>query len=159
MVLKLLSLKCELDNIESLSVPEDHEWILNVNVGGELRQGVRFSTQNDIEIPNSRGTTNLVIKMDKNAYASITVEALQKTVKTEITSEDSGKSVPLLAVDCRGCDIESWTATGFYSARTPSGTVFDTVDLSEKEWYDVDTETNEPVSITNVETSVQSHRK
>lgn len=159
MVVQLLSLKCDLDNIESLSVPEDHEWMLNVNVGGELRQGVRFSTKDEIEIPNSRGTTNLVIKIDKNAYASITVEAIPKTVKSDITSDDFGKSVPLLAVDCRGCDIESWTAIGFYSARTHSGTVFDNVDLSQKEWYDVDTELNEPVSITNVETSVQWHRK
>ena len=159
MVVQLLCLKCDLDNIDSFSIPEDHEWILNVNVGGELREGVRFSTQNEVEIPNSRGTANLVIKIDKNAYASITVEPLPKIVRTEFGSEDAGKPVPLLAVDCRGCEIEGWAATGFYTAKSVSGTVFENVDLSEKEWYDVDIETNEPVSITNVETSVQSHRK
>ena len=156
MVVQIVSLKCELDNIESLSVPADHEWVFDIRLtaSDEVRTGVKVSTENEVEIPNSRGNTNLVIKVGKNIYATITVEDAPKIVKKEVSLDDSGKRIPLFAVDCRGCEIVAWHPTGYYSAVSVNGTRFDHVDLSEKEWYDVDTETNEPVSITNVESFI-----
>jgi hypothetical protein len=160
MVLQLIKISCELDNLDSFEVPEDHDFIFDIELGiSELRKNVKFTVQTEEEIPNSRGVANIVLKIDKNSFASIRAEPLPKIVKRELCFSDSGKYVALLALECRGCEVKAWKPTGYYKATTSHGTVFEEVDLSSGEWYDVDKETNEPVSITNVQTSIEVYRK
>jgi hypothetical protein len=160
MVIQLVHVTCEIENLHSFVIPEDHEFIFDVELSSsEIRQNVKFTLLNEEEIPNSRGVANLIFKIDKNAYASIKAELLPKTVKRELNSDDSNREVAVLALDCRGCEVRAWKPTGFYRAVSAQGTVFDDVDLSTGEWYDVDPETNEPVSITNVRTSIDVYRK
>jgi hypothetical protein len=159
MVLQVIKVKLDMDNIESFSVPEDHIWNLNVVFPstGETRSGVQLSTNEEVDIPNSRGTANLVIRVEKNVYATLKIDATSKSVKPEVTEEDSekGRFVPLLAIECRGCEIESWAPTGYYRVTSRSGHVFEEVDLSQGEWYEVDPETNEPVSLVSIESRIE----
>lgn len=161
MVLQLIQVSCELDNLSCLVIPADHEWKVDVRLSSddEIRKNISLRSDELHEIPNSRGSANLILSAGKNNYATVTIEQLPKMVSSKIQAESSGKLVTLLAVDCRGCEIVAWHPTGFYEAVSTAGTRFDEVDLSEGEWYDVDTETNEPVSITNVVASIVNHRK
>jgi hypothetical protein len=163
MVLLLLKAHAEMENVESFEFPEDHEWLIDVVIpaSGETRHNVKLSRTEELEIPNSRGLANLILKVDKNVYATIKIEDIPKVTRNKITATDSesGTLVPILGVDCRGCEILAWKPTGFYSATTPTGTNFEEVDLQEGEWYDVDAETNLPVSITNIRSEIEVYRK
>lgn len=161
MVVQVVKFKAEFENVETFTIPEDHEWCFDIVIPstGEVRENVKFSTQEEVEVPNSRGIANLVIKIDRNVHATVTVEQLPKLVKSEFSGDDAGTFVPVLAVDCRGCEIKAWKPTGYYTVTTPSGSKFDEVDLESREWYEVDAEINEPVSVTQVETCIDAHRK
>jgi hypothetical protein len=160
MVVQLLTITCDLEGVRSFSVPDSHEWTLDIVIGhDEVRENIKLCRNDCVDIPNSRGIANIVLNIERGRYATISVEQIRDIVRTDISSDDSGRDVPLLAVECRGCTISAWKPTGFYTVVTESGSVFDEVDLSEKEWYDVDPETNEPISITNVRTSIETYRK
>ncbi len=73
-----------------------------------------------------------------------------------ITDEKSGEWVPCYVVECRGLDIlewcpgnSEWTATAASNAKPVNGAFHLTSD--EPEWYEVDAETGNPISITNAE--------
>ena len=163
MVVQVIKILPEMDHIETLEFPSDHLWCLDVFIpqSGETREGVNICLDEEVEIPNSRGTANLVLKIDKNVLATITITDIPKVTKNLITASDyeSGKYTSVIAFDCRGCEITAWKPTGFYTATTPSGTVFHEVDLQTGEWYDVDSESNLPVSIMSVKSIVEVHRK
>jgi hypothetical protein len=162
MVLQLIKIKLDMENIESFSIPEDHAWKLDVRLTStnDVRMGVDLSAVDEVEIPNSRGMANLVLRVDKNDYATLKIQPLPKIIKSSISATDCEKSdfVPVLAVECRGCEIQSWTPTGYYQVTTRSGSVFDEVDLSQGEWYEVDAETSEPVSIVSFSSKIDVHR-
>jgi hypothetical protein len=161
MVVQLIQISCDLENLESFRIPVDHEWTFDLRLTSddEVCKNVTLTTEDVQGIPNSRGSANLILSAGKNNYATITVEALPKVVNAEFGANESGKQVVVLALDCRGCEIIAWKPTGFYEAVSTAGTTFGEVDLSECEWYDVDPETNEPVSITNVVTSIVNYKK
>ena len=163
MVFQLIKACIELDNVETLEFPEDHEWCVDVFLpgSGEVRENVVLSRSEDLEIPNSRGTANVVIKVDKNIYATIKIEDVPKVTTRSISAADAenGKYVPLLGVDCRGCELKAWKPTGFYTATSPDGKVFDEVDLQNGEWYDVDPETNLPVSVMSIKSQIDVYRR
>lgn len=154
MVIQLLKVRAELDNIESLEFPKDHLWCFDVSIpqAGEVRKGVQFSIDDESEVPNSRGTANLILKVDKNFYATVSILDLPKETRNSISSEDSeaGQYVAIAAFECRGCELEKWNPTGYYTITTPCGEKFEEVDLSTGEWYEVEQETNTPVSVISV---------
>ena len=163
MVVQVIKVLPELDNIESLDFPSDHEWSIDVEVSGlgEIKESVLISRQNEVEVPSSRGTANLVFKVDKNHHATISVVDIPKVTKSTIQREDadSGKYTAVIGFDCRGCEVKAWIPTGFYKARTPSGFEFDEVDLASGEWYDVEPESNLPVGILSVKYKIETFRK
>lgn len=160
MVVQVIWAKAEFENVASLQIPGDHEWVLDVEVGGELRKGVTVCAREILEVPNSRGTANLVIKVDKNIFATINIVDIPKVVKSsEITCSDEGL-VPVLGLECRGCEIRGWSPTGFYQAKSAlSDTVFPEVDLQTGEWCDFDAEGGQPVSILNFQCEVLNLKK
>lgn len=163
MVVLLVKAHPDMENVEAFEIPDDHEWNLDIFIPstGELRENVKLTRTEEIEIPNSRGTCNLLLKVDKNVYATLLIENIPKVTRSVIGSEEgeTGKAVPVLAVDCRGCEIKSWKPTGYYKVTTPTGTVFDEVDLQSGEWYDVDPESNILVSIMSMKSTIEVYRK
>ena len=163
MVVQLLKVLPEFDNVESLEFPSDHQWCVDVEVqgSGEIRESVRISRVEEVEVPSSRGTANLILKVDKNQYASISIIDIPKVTTNIISVDqaDSGKYTAVVAFDCRGCEIKSWRPTGFYSAKTPNGTEFDEVDLQTGDWYDVEVDTNLPVGVLSVKHAIEQFRK
>ena len=153
----------EFDNVESLEFPPDHQWCLDIELqgSGELRESVLISRNEEVEVPSSRGTANLILKVDKNQYASISIIDVAKLTSSTIhaTDADSGKYTPVVAFDCRGCEIKSWKPTGYYTVKTANGAEFDEVDLQSGEWFDVDVDTNLPVGVLSVKYEIEQFRK
>ena len=163
MVVVLLKILPELDNIESFEISSDHQWCLDIELqgSGELRESVKISRAEEVEVPSSRGTANMILKVDKNHYASITIMDIPKVTTNTILAGDAdcGKYTGVVAFDCRGCEIKAWKPTGFYTVKTPNGTEFDEVDLQTGDWYDVETDTNLPVGVLSVKYVIEPFRK
>ncbi|KAI8907806.1 UPF0587 protein C1orf123, partial [Gorgonomyces haynaldii] len=124
-----LHIKAELSNITDLKPGPDYEY-----------------KEDEVEMPNSRGTTMLSMKCQFcNSWGSIDLEP--KTLKP-YTIENSGQFSPFLMIEGRGWEPVEFIPWGGFEARGPeSGTVFSEVDLTEKEWTDYDEKQGESVEI------------
>ncbi|KAL8429215.1 hypothetical protein Efla_006204 [Eimeria flavescens] len=77
MVRLLLRMKAELENVESVEFPPDYTYNIDVTQSGgsEEKKGVTLSAAEEFEIPNSRGTANLVMRFGGGkSVATINVE-------------------------------------------------------------------------------------
>ncbi|RCK54881.1 hypothetical protein Cantr_04585 [Candida viswanathii] len=110
------------------------------------------------EISGSRGDASFIFRCRecKNEH-SINIVPTGEKLRAEEEEEEEGKGrkkdkwVSLLEIDSRGLDFLRFVPNGeFQCVGTETGTVFDEVDLSEGEWYDVDENTNDEVSIVDV---------
>lgn len=157
MVFQLVKARADLDNIEYVSVPLDHDWRLDVEIDGEVRKNILVCRENIFEIPNSRnGFTNLLLKVDKNVYATITILDLPSIGGWKLGDEEKG----IVCFECRGCSILDWHPSGFYTAKSAnSNHLFTSVDLDEGEWCDFDPESKSSVSILNVTSRVEVFKK
>lgn len=153
-----MKVRAEIENIETLEFPRDHQWCFDIRVPqtGEVRHGVKFSIDDESEVPNSRGMAHLILKVDKNCHATVSILDLPKEIRYFINPVDSesGTFVPIAAFECRGCELEKWNPTGYYTITTPCGEKFEEVDLSTGEWYDVEKDTNMPVSVISVDSQL-----
>ena len=77
-------------------------------------------------------------------------------VPRDITSDDSGEYVPVLAMECRGLEPYAFHPMGNeFKVISEGGAVFDDdVDLSEGDWADYDEENNCSVSINEFESKI-----
>ncbi|KAF4693006.1 hypothetical protein FOZ60_011997 [Perkinsus olseni] len=60
------------------------------------------------------------------------------------------EEVPLIAFECRGCEITKWHPERGYTAVSEGGTVFDDVDLSD-DWCDYDADNDAAVGVYDLE--------
>jgi len=66
--------------------------------------------------------------------------------------EDSNKFKNIIAFDCRGLMIVDFSPrNGFKCRGVESNTVFEDINLEEKEWVDYDDRQNQPVGIYEVQ--------
>ncbi|KAK6457233.1 uncharacterized protein RJT20DRAFT_127413 [Scheffersomyces xylosifermentans] len=99
------------------------------------------------EISGSRGEASFVFRCKecKAEHSAAITRTAQK-----LTAEDK-KPVPILEIDARGLDFESFIPEGkFQAVGLESGTKFEEVDLEDNEWYDYDDKAGAEVSITDV---------
>ena len=159
----ICSLKCELENVSSLSV-RDSVWTLDVKNGSsdETRKGVTIDADDEIDVEGSRASANLVSKFHdaiEKAHASILPSDDKKAKVRSMTSEDSGEWVPFLAIEARGLEITAVHLGGDnFTLVTSGGTTF-IPDLSEPDWAEYDQDHQLPVSITQLETKVEVYKK
>ncbi|EER35206.1 conserved hypothetical protein [Candida tropicalis MYA-3404] len=100
------------------------------------------------EISGSRGEASFIFRCKecKNEHSINIIPTNEK-----LTVEDENKFINFLEIDSRGLDFLKFVPNGeFQCIGLDSGTVFNEVDLSEGEWYDVDEKTNDEVSIIDV---------
>ncbi|CUA72401.1 UPF0587 protein [Rhizoctonia solani] len=68
------------------------------------------------------------------------------------TAESNGQFAPLVTLDCRGLEFTNFDPRGIWTCKgVESGTVFDEVDLDEKEWTDYDPKAACPVGIMDIQ--------
>ena len=90
----------------------------------------------------------------------ICIAAFDPVKHDTYTADDAGQFKTMATVDCRGMEIEEWSLmqSEFQAQSTLSSTVFPSVCLDE-EFYDYDETGGAQVSITELQTRVQVHKK
>ena len=157
MVVHLLYFKADLDNVDSVQFPEDHEWLLGFrDNSGDERKNVCLCATESIDIPGSRGSANLLLKFPSgNSSASISVVPV-KGIDRKYTK--SGEFQAVLAIESRGAEPFEWKPTGFYTAETKDEKIFDNVDIKDGDWCDFDEDASCSVGIYNAETKIEIYR-
>ncbi|CAI5995226.1 unnamed protein product [Closterium sp. NIES-64] len=132
MVLLLISIRCELENLTNLRpASDDFTYYMKLRCScGECNFCSRV------------GSISLVEGHGK-----------------PFTAEDceNRKFVPLVCLDCRGMEpVEFIPKDGWQAEGAESGTKFEDIDLSDKEFSDYDEKAGESVSILNIESQIKS---
>lgn len=126
--------------------------------GEEVRERVTFNAGANLEIPNSRGTADFLVRWEGSKHhSSISVTKVKGLTALKYTSDDNEKYVPVVGFECRGVEPWNWHSgnTGV-SVLSRGGHYFRNVDLSE-DWCDYDVEKNEAVSVCNVVGELRVH--
>jgi hypothetical protein len=184
MVLFLLCVKAELDGVESLSLLKKGTnlcfSVRNPLNDYEVREKIAFDPQETLEQEEgaredahhfalkwegSKKFSTLIVLDDEAAKA-----ALKKSKKKggkkggggevdtprDVTSDDSGEWVPVLAMECRGLEPYAFHPLGSeFKVVSEGGAVFDEdVNLSEGDWAEYDEEHDASVSVNEFESKI-----
>eukprot|EP01134_Creolimax_fragrantissima_P000981 CFRG0981T1 len=150
-----LQIKLELEGVTEIKPdPDDFRWYLKIRCGScgeENKHWVYIEEDQIVEIPGSRGgEANLVIKCELCSRSN-SISIVEKSVKPYMF-EDAGSFKTIAAFECRGVEAVDFSPrVGFKAKGKDSGTPFEEVDLTEKEWFDYDEKAGESVSITAFE--------
>mmetsp|Transcript_30016 Transcript_30016/g.45227 ORF Transcript_30016/g.45227 Transcript_30016/m.45227 type:complete len:172 (-) Transcript_30016:91-606(-) len=158
-----LFMKAQLENIEKIEFPVNTDWTVDVSAGNgiDTRERVTINAQDEVDIPNSKGTCNFTVKFEGSKQpATISVVTLSRKVeakelKGQTLGEYSGSGLkPIAVFDCRGAEPTKWYPVGpFKVTASDSSKAFDDVDLSdalEDGWCEYDDEKDQPVGITEL---------
>lgn len=100
----VLSIKADLSGLESVRAIEHNQWCFSFQgPSGDVRDSVTLSDTDEIAIPDSRGTANLVMKFpgaQKESYASF-VALPQKKADGVYRASNTGSYAPIIALECR----------------------------------------------------------
>ena len=151
----VLSIKCELENIERLTPLESNHWKFDVEgSSGDIKEGITVSSVDEMELDNSRGIANFVMKWHGDREQSHIKIVPIKKVDGTYKATDSGNYVQILAMECRGLVPVKWHPMCDFSATSTGGFKFDEVDLSD-DWAEYDEENDDSVSIMGLESKIE----
>ena len=163
-----LQIRAQLENITKLKADgEDFRWYLKLKcVGcGEVPDHWQYVTSTEkTPVKGGRGEANAVIKC-KLCSRENSIDILTESLSSYNHADaQANKFVTIIAFDCRGLEpIEfdprmGWIANGFKVAEEDddtedqeTGTTFNDIDLSEKEWADFDEKSGESTFISEFE--------
>ena len=79
------------------------------STGDDVREGVRVSAADEVELPGSRGSAHFALKWMRDArHAAHLTLAPVKGVTRAYTGADDGKWVGVVGMECRGLEPVSW---------------------------------------------------
>jgi len=146
----------EMENIESITIPFDHQWIVDFKApaGDDVKNGCYFSSSDLVEVGNGGSNVSFAVKFPgQKSQGTVTVIQSKAVQSIQVTEEgERTRDVPIAAFDCRGLEPISCTIGTGFEVKSTSGTTFtEDVDLSE-DWSDYDEKSGESVSITGLTT-------
>ncbi|GBF90293.1 hypothetical protein Rsub_02399 [Raphidocelis subcapitata] len=156
----LLMVKAELEGVASLAPAKGAHFCIDVreSAGSEERAGVYVTAADTHDLAGSKGSANFVMKFDKASKHEAYLNVLEiKGVTREITADDSGKFVPVIAFECRGLEPIAYHPEDEWLAKGAGGVAFDPVDLRD-DWADFDEKAGEAVSVMGLEARFQLHK-
>ena len=172
MVVFMLFMKAELENISSIQLQKDQNLRLSVKnplSDYESRDNIIVNPTDFVEqADNSREPDhNFALTWEgskkKSTLTALTAEQIKTLFKKKkgallpkesYSAEDSGKFVPLLAVECRGLEPSAFFPMGEeFTATSEGGYEFDAeaVDFSEGDWTEYDADNDLPVSVSDIQ--------
>lgn len=157
MVKFVLKIQAELSNVTNLepkNTPESpYEYTFEIEctkcrtIHDKLIQINSFEKH---EIKGSRGNASFIFKC-KECKNEHSINIIPTNLKLTNENSENKIFINFLEIDSRGLDFLKFIPNGeFQCIGLDSGTIFNNVDLSEGEWYDVDEKTNDEVSIIDV---------
>lgn len=183
MVLFLLCIKAELDGVETLSLLRNTNLCFSVRnplSDYETREKVVFNPsetleqeENDrepahhfaVKWEGSKKFSTLIVLDEegaKSAFKKVKKKGGKKggssevDVPRDVTADDSGEYVPVLAMECRGVEPYAFHPLGNeFKVVSEGGVVFeDDVDLSEGDWGEYDEENDAAVGVNEFECKI-----
>lgn len=182
MVLFLLCIKAELDGVQSVSLIKSSNLCFSIRnplSDYETREKIVFNPQEtleqdegDREPPHhfcvkwegSKKASTLIVLDEEGAKSAM--KKIKKKggknkdseidVPREVTSDDSGDYVPVLAMECRGLEPYAFHSMGGeFKVISEGGVTFeDDVDFSEGDWAEYDEENDAAVSVNEFESKI-----
>jgi hypothetical protein len=160
-----LQIKAFLENVTGLE-PEgdDFRWYLKFKCAncGEVPDHWQYINRTESQpVKGGRGEANCVAKC-KLCSRENTVDIIADSINS-YNHADSNKFKTVVVIDCRGMEpVEfsprnGWTVKGYKESQdddedgAETGTTFEDVDLTEKEWADYDEKSNESTCISEFE--------
>jgi len=157
-----LQLKAFLENCTGLTPEgEDFRWYLKLkcNSCGEVPDHWQYISQEErVPVKGGRGDANAVIKC-KLCSRENSIDILPETI-VSYDMKDNNKAKTIVVFDCRGLEPVDfsprmgWKVSGWKEDEDgeggESGTVFEDVDLTEKEWADYDERSDESTVISEI---------
>ncbi|XP_065070012.1 UPF0587 protein v1g245604-like isoform X3 [Rhopilema esculentum] len=144
-----LEIKADMESVTSLTPEgEDFRWYLKLkclNCGEESKAFVYLTLIDSVPLKGGRGHASVVSKC-KLCSRENSIDIVKDSYKP-YNLEDSGKFKKIAQFECRGMEPTDFSPRGGWVANgAESASKFD-VDLTEKEWYDFDERSSNPVSI------------
>lgn len=156
-VQRMYSTIAELENVEKIEMADAMNKI-RVDVeqggGGERRNDVVIDTTEEHQLPSGHGYAHMALKFakdDKQPSNASVIDLSEDGSTCAFTAEDaeSNQSVPVVALQCRGLVPVAYYPEGGWRVTSKGGTVFDNVDLSEREWNAYCEKLNDVVGVYN----------
>lgn len=154
----LVKFKAELEGIKQLIPISNNEWRLDIRSSDndvDVRKDITISGSDVIALEGSRGEAHYVMKWPGSKHQSYMKIIDVKNVTGRYASEDSGKWLTILGLECRGIEPTRWIPGSDFIAESDGGHYFESVDLSERDWAEYDEDNDLSVSITNVECKIE----
>ena len=182
MVLFLLCVKAELDGVSSLQLLKSSNLCFSIRNplnDYETREKIAFDPQETLEqeegdrepphhfcvkwegskkastlmVLDEEGAKSAMKKIKKKGGKNIDSEI---DVPRDVSADDSGQYVPILAMECRGLEPYAFHPMGEeFRVVSDGGLVFeDDVDLSEGDWGEYDEENDAALSINEFESKI-----
>ena len=154
----VLFIKLEMEGISRLSFAEGARWCVDLEHQGEHKAGVYICPDEENEVEGGRGMANFVMKWpESKRQCNISIIDLKDVTRNNYELGDVGEFVPIVAFECRGCDIVGFSFQDPFTVETQGGFIFNDVELEDGEWCDYDEENDLSVMITSAESKIESH--
>ncbi|KAJ6575020.1 hypothetical protein B0H19DRAFT_1126819 [Mycena capillaripes] len=149
MVRLLLSIKAELENVNSLEPVDDFDFFFKVKCNScheTHPKLVSLNRHETFDLSGSKGNTaNFVWRCGECKRESSAKFEESSPIKPY--SVENANWGPLLVIECRGLEFIDFEPRGMWKCKGMKGTVFSEVDLSEPEWTDYDEKAALPVGV------------
>uniref|UniRef100_T1JP18 CXXC motif containing zinc binding protein n=1 Tax=Strigamia maritima TaxID=126957 RepID=T1JP18_STRMM len=148
-----LQIQANLENVTDLIAKgEDFRWHLKLrclNCGEETDKWQYLTEVEKSPLKGSRGEASLVSKCKLCAREN-SIDIVDDSKKA-YSNDDKNKLKTIIVFDCRGFEPSAFEPRNGWIARgVDTGTQFNDIDLTEKEWVDYDEKLKEPVGIYDV---------
>jgi len=154
----VLLIKVEMEGIARLSFAEGARWCVSLENQGERKENIYICPDEENEVEGGRGVANFVMKWpESKRQCNISIIDLKDITRNEYVAGDVDEFVPMVAFECRGCDIVDFKFQDPFTIESLGGFVFNDVELDDGEWADYDEENDESVMITSVESKIERH--
>ena len=159
-----LEIKCEFENVESITPCLDVMWRFDIEgPNGDTREGITIQAQDELELENGREFANFIMKWDKTdkQQAYVKIVDVKKAKKGAVSTYSTpGEFAPVAAFECRGLKITKYHPGTDFDVTLTNGQKFtaDLVNFAEDpDWYDVN-DNNESVSVTEMEVRITNFK-
>lgn len=148
-----LEVKMILENVEEIrGCGVDMRWFFKFKCTscGEVCETWQYvCLAESVETKGGRGSASMVQKC-KMCRRENNLDIVKESVKS-YTADDAETFKCLVAFECRGLEPTDFDIRNGWIVICESNKTFDDVDLSEGEWYDYNDESDQSVSITEIQ--------
>ncbi|GAW82064.1 hypothetical protein, conserved [Plasmodium gonderi] len=148
----VLRIKADLENVKKLYCDNDFLWAFNIkdSTSSLTRENIQFRKTDILEIPNSRGTANFMVKWTEYPkYSTINFVNTKNSCSYDSTADNDWQD--FAAFECRGIELVEFLPHGNFIVEDTKGKIYYDVNLSDLNWCDYNQDHEMCVGIYNVE--------